>query len=457
MSQKASTSATKTGQKYAWYKELNGYHWFVLVVASLGWLFDTMAQQLFNIARVPAMRDLLGARPGDPGMARIVSEQAGYATMIFMIGWALGGVVFGILGDRLGRAKTMMMTILFYSIFTGLSVFSTGIWDFNVYRFLCGLGVGGQFAVGVALVAETMPDRARPYALGMVQALSAVGNMLAATTGIVLGQMETAGAITGAWRYMFLAGALPAPLALVVFKKLKEPEQWIKARAEKKKMGSFGDLFADPRWRRNSIIGMLLAFAGVVGLWGIGFFSFDLLRPVLERTFKAQGYTGAELAGRTTMWIGITSLLQNFGAFMGVNAFTWLTQRTNRRKAFAVSFVAAMGMTAFTFWKLSTFADIFWMIPLMGFCQLALFGGYAIYLPELFPTRLRSTGTSFCYNVGRLVAALGPLTLGLLTSRVYAGYQDPMRYAGITMCLVFLVGLAALPFAPETKDRPLPE
>jgi MFS family permease len=447
------SSPTPSGQRYAWYRELNRYQWFVLIVASLGWAFDTMAQQLFNIARVPAIRALLGpgAAPGT------VSEQAGYATMIFMIGWALGGVVFGILGDRIGRAKTMIVTILLYSGFTGLSVFATGIWDFNVYRFLCGLGVGGQFAVGVALVAETMPDRARPYTLGMVQALSALGNMMAALTGIVLGQMEQAGMIVGAWRYTFAAGALPAPLALVIFKKLKEPEQWLKARAEKKKMGSFADLFTDPRWRKNSIVGMLLAFAGVVGLWGIGFFSFDLLRPVLEKAFRAQGLSGAALAGRTTTWIGITSLLQNLGAFFGIYAFTYLTHYTGRRKAFALAFVSAMVMTAFTFWRLKDFSDIFWMIPLMGFTQLALFGGYAIYLPELFPTRLRSTGTSFCYNVGRLVAAAGPLTLALLTSRVYAGYQEPMRYAGATMCLVFLVGLAALPFAPETKGKPLPE
>ena len=116
-----------------------------------------------------------------------------------------------------------------------------------------------------------------------------------------------------------------------------------------------------------------------------------------------------------------------------------------------------MAATAYTFWNLKTFTDIFWMIPLMGFSQLALFGGYAIYLPELFPTRLRSTGTSFCYNVGRFVAAMGPLALGLLTSRVYADQAEPMRYAGVTMCLVFLVGLAALPFAPETKGKPLPE
>jgi len=439
--------------KYVWYKDLTRYHWFVMSVAIMGWMFDTMAQQLFTLARKSAIRELLGGRSSDA----TVSEQAGYATMIFMIGWALGGVLFGILGDRLGRAKTMIMTILCYSIFTGLSVLSTGVWDFNLYRFLCGLGVGGQFAVGVALVAEVVPERARPHALGMVQAFSAVGNMVAALAGIVLGQLETSGTIVGAWRYMFLAGALPAPLALLVFKKLKEPEQWLKARAAQKRMGSVGELFSNPRWRRNAIVGFLLAFAGVVGLWGIAFFSYDLLRPVLEQTFRAQGITGAELAGKTTTWIGITSLLQNLGGFLGVYAFTWLTQRTGRKPAFAVSFLAAMGMTAYTFWNLKNISDIFWMIPLMGFAQLALFGGYAIYLPELFPTRLRSTGTSFCYNVGRLAAAAGPLTLGLLTSRVFAGHAEPMRYAGVTMCLVFLVGLAALPFAPETKGQPLPE
>ena len=280
--------------------------------------------------------------------------------------------------------------------------------------------------------------------------------MTAALVGILLGQMETSGAIVGAWRYEFLAGALPAPLALVVFTKLKEPEQWLRDRAAKRKMGSFGELFSNPRWRRNAIVGMLLAFSGVVGLWGIGFFSYDLFRPVLERTFRAQGLVGAALDGKTTTWIGLTSMFQNLGCFLGVYAFTYLTHYVGRKKAFAVSFVAAMAATAFTFWQLNERSQIFWMIPLMGFTQLALFGGYAIYLPELFPTRLRSTGTSFCYNVGRAVAAAGPLTLGLLTHRVFHG-PDAMRYAGVTMCLVFLVGLAALPFAPETKDQPLPE
>src|SRR5215467_6573333 len=289
--------------KYAWYRDLNRYQWFVLGVCCIGWMFDTMAQQIFNLARKSAIHDLMGAQASD--------AMGAYATSIFMIGWATGGVVFGILGDRIGRVKTMVWTILSYTLFTGLSMFAKGIWDFNLYRFLCGLGVGGQFAVGVALVAEVVPARARPYALGTLQSASAIGNMIAAFTGIIIGQMQAAGTIGSAWRWEFLAGAVPAPLAFIVFKKLKEPEQWLKARQEKKKLGSYGELFSDPRWRRNSLVGFLLGFAGIVGLWGIGFFSYDLFRPVLEKTFRAEGLTGAALAGKTTTWIGITSLLQN--------------------------------------------------------------------------------------------------------------------------------------------------
>ena len=420
-------------------------------------MFDTMDQQLFNLARVPAMRELLHVRPGDTSMNGMVAEYAGYSTAIFMIGWATGGVFFGILGDRMGRAKTMIMTILFYSLFTGLSVLSTNVWDFSFYRFLTGLGVGGQFSVGVALVAEVMPARARPYALGSVQALSAIGNMVAAVIGIVLGRLQQDGVIASAWRPMFLVGALPALLAIVVFRRLKEPEQWSAQTDGKKPLGSVGELFTDPRWRKNALIGMAIAFSGVVGLWGIGFFSFDLIGSVLDKTFRAEGMSEKMIAGQKTLWTGITSLLQNTGGFFGIYAYTYVTAYIGRRWAFAISFVAAMVSTAVTFWFMKDFSDIFWMIPLMGFCQLALFGGYSIYFPELFPTRLRSTGTSFCYNVGRFVAALGPLTLGLLTSRVYSGFAEPMRYAGVTMCLVFLIGLAALPFAPETKGKPLPE
>lgn len=457
-----------------WYKLLNKYHWFVLIVAALGWLFDTMDQQLFTLARVPAMKELLPAQSDPAAMKALVAEYGGYATAIFLLGWATGGLTFGVLGDRFGRAKVMMWTILAYSLCTGLSALSTGFWDFAFYRFLTGLGVGGEFAVGVALVAEVMPEKARPFALGWLQALSAVGNVTAAVIGMSLGHLETTMAESGmffeiagikmtAWRLMFVIGTVPALLALVIRSKLKEPERWQHASHEgaaRKVLSYYGELFGDPRWRKNALVGMALAFSGVVGLWGIGFFAVDLIDAVIRKHFQdpSLALSPTEIDGHVNWWKGITSMVQNIGGFFGVYAYARITHVIGRKKAFAIGFVLAMCSTSFVFWNLSRFSDIFWMIPLMGFCQLMLFGGYAIYFPELFPTRLRSTGTSFCYNVGRFVAAVGPYVFGVLTSKVFVGLpHEPMRYAGVTMCAIFLLGLAVLPLAPETKGQPLPE
>ena len=444
---------------------MNRYHWFVLIVAALGWLFDCLDQQLFNLARKPAMESLL-ASAGAAADPKAVDFYGGLSTCIFLTGWATGGLIFGVIGDRFGRAKTMMITILIYSLCTGLSALSWGFWDFAFYRFLTGLGVGGEFAVGVALVAEVMPERARPYALGLLQALSAVGNFGAALIGIGLGLAQQSfenGLIAGwePWRWKFVIGALPAILALVIRAGLKEPERWQEMRRQAAQtgvaLGGYRSLFADRRWRRNAIVGMLLACAGVIGLWGIGFFAIDLQRSVLKKTFEAQGLSGSDLAGRLTIWSGVASMMIQIGSFTGMMLAARICQKLGRRAFFAIFFVAAMVTTMIVFRYLDDISDFWWMLPMMGFAQLSLFAGYAIYFPELFPTRLRSTGTSFCYNVGRFVAASGPFLLGQLSSTVFAGSPEPMRPAGLVMCFVFLLGLAVLPFAPETKGRPLPE
>jgi len=458
-----------------WYRELNSYHWFVLTVAALGWLFDTMDQQLFVLARVDAMRELLGnvVPPEGKTIQSLIGEYGGYATTVFLLGWAIGGIFFGVLGDKIGRAKTMMLTILMYSLFTGLSAFATNVWDFAFYRFLTGLGVGGEFAVGVALVAEVMPTRARPYALGLLQALSAVGNISAALISMAMGHLEAGGAFNDlsiggiqmkAWRLMFVIGILPAFLAILIRWRLKEPERWTAAATTddkpKYKPGSYAELFGDPRWRKNALIGLVLASAGVIGLWGIGFFFPDLIDSVFRKEMIKPDMTQEQIQvvnGQITRWKGIASVMVNLGAFFGIYGFALLTQRLGRRPAFAIAFLAALGSTLLVFSSLRSTSDIFWMLPLMGFCQLALFGGYAIYFPELFPTRLRSTGTSFCYNVGRVVAAVGPTLLGRLRSDVFASSPEPMRPAAMLMCSVFVIGLLVLPFAPETKDKPLPE
>lgn len=150
-------------------------------------------------------------------------------------------------------------------------------------------------------------------------------------------------------------------------------------------------------------------------------------------------------------------MVLNLGAFLGMYSFSRVTRYVGRKPAFAVAFILAMASTALVFWKLQTIGDIFWMVPLMGFCLFSPFGGYAIYFPELFPTRLRSSGISLCYNGARFLAAAGPAALDLLTRQVYGGYHEPIRYAGITMCAIFLIGLLILPFAPETRGKPLPE
>ncbi|MBL9170008.1 MAG: MFS transporter [Verrucomicrobiales bacterium] len=440
-----------------WWKELNRYHWFVLIVAALGWLFDCLDQQLFTLARVPAMTELLAVNGVPPSKAD-VAKYGSMATSIFLLGWATGGLIFGVLGDKIGRAKTMLWTILIYSLCTGLSAFSTGFADFAFYRFITGLGVGGEFAVGVALVAEVMPDRARPYAISLLQALSAVGNISAALINIGLGEMEDLG--MSRWRIMFLIGALPAFLALAIRTRLKEPERWKSVAGSGKKseqLGSYAALFGHPVWRYRAFVGLALAFAGVVGLWGIGFFSPDLLRLVFTKHFVAQGMTDAEVAKQLFRWTGIALIMQNIAGFTGICCFGLLAQRIGRRPTFAITFIGAMLTTALVFWNLKELSQVFWMIPLMGFFQFALFGGYAVYFPELFPTNLRSTGVSFCYNVGRFIAATGPYLLGHLTSTVFVDKPEPMRYAGVAMCAVFLIGLIALPFAPETKGKPLPE
>jgi MFS family permease len=231
--------------------------------------------------------------PGTPTQSTI-DQYGGYATSIFLMGWAIGGLIFGVMGDRIGRAKTMMVTILMYSLFTGLSALSKGFWDFALYRFLTGMGVGGEFAVGVALVAEVMPHRARPYCLGVLQVLSAVGNISAALINMGMGQAVEHGLVDSVWRPMFVIGAVPALLALVIRWRLREPERWQQVSHSgevARKLGSYRELFGHPLWRRHALIGLGLAFSGIVGLWGVGFFTFDLVGNVLRQRFVDEGMT----------------------------------------------------------------------------------------------------------------------------------------------------------------------
>lgn len=437
-----------------WWRHLSRYHVFVLVVAALGWVFDCMDQQLFAISRGRAMAALV---PGEDPV-----RWGSWATSIFLIGWASGGLFFGMLGDRIGRARTMLITILCYSAFTGLSALSTSFWDFALYRFLTGIGVGGEFAVGVALVAEVMPEKARAGALGLLQAASALGNIAAASTGLVFAGLEADGIVEQgqSWRWLFVVGALPALLVVLVRTRLKEPERWTalakSGRIAQHRRFTFGELLSVEPWRRQAILGLLLACTGVIGLWGIGFFTPELTRAVLTAHYQAQLVADDAIRPKVDHGANLVMLVLHAGAFTGMLSFGHLTQRLGRKRALALAFALAFVTTLCAFWYFRALGQV-WLIFLMGFGQFAPFAVYTIYLPELFPTHLRSTGTSFCYNVGRFLAALGPSALGWLKTDVYAGHTDALRLAAITMSAVFVLGLLVVPFAPETKGRPLPE
>lgn len=453
------TLADKTAGQVPWWRLLNRYHWLVLIIASTSWLFDCMDQRIFNIVREPALRSLLyDKQVNAPDAPPLTAEQkttvqfyGRIATGMVLLGWAVGGFFFGLLGDRIGRVKTMMVTISIYAGFTGLSALSLAWWDFITYRFLMGLGIGGLFAAAVSLVAEVTPPAARPHALGLLQALSALGNVIGSAITIYLKPQSRLFGIEN-WRWIFLVGILPALLVVAIQRTLKEPESWQRAKTRasgdiQKQLGAWRDLFS-PGLRRNTIVGLLLAVAGVIGLWGVAFFSPELVRDGLKALPKAA----------QDKYVGIGLMLQDVGAFFGVYFFTVLAARIGRKPAFGLCFISAFVATACIFQFLRQPGHVFWMPPILGFWTLSVFGGYAIYFPELYPTRLRSSGVGFCYNVGRVITAAAlfgsAYLVDLLKSR---GVAEPFRVGSILITGIYFIGIVTLLWAPETKGRPLPE
>lgn len=439
-----------------WWRTLTRDHWSVFIVASLAWLFDCLDQQVFNLARDGAMEDLLKDRT----QATLLAP---YTTSVFLIGWAVGGLIFGSLGDRYGRAKVLTYTILLYSISTGLSALSTGFFDFCVYRFITGLGVGGVFGLAVALVADTVPDRARAPALGLLQSLSTWGNITAGFLGMGIGALAARHLLPfdlKPWQALFIVGALPAFLCVFVMRRVKEPQKWVDAKADGAKrgikFGSYASLLKHPRWRKHAWLGLIACSSGIIGLWGIGNFHPKIVGSIVELELAARGLSPEAMASEKAFWRSAGLLLQNLGGFCGMMALAKFAQVKGRRIAFALALLLSFLSTVLVFKYMRSTDQMYWMLPIMGFGQLSVFGVFAVYLPELFPTSLRSTGTSFCYNVGRIVAATAPFTMSRITASL-GGDIEGFRTAGIWVSLVLLVGIFVLPFLPETKDQPLPD
>jgi MFS family permease len=444
------------GSSPPWWRSFHRGHWQVFLIASLAWFFDCLDQQIFNLSRDGAVEDLLVNKSR-------ATEFASYTTSFLLIGWAIGGFVFGAVGDRFGRARVLALTLVLYSVGTGLSAFSPNFGVLCACLLLTGLGIGGVFGLAVALVADSVPDHSRAPALGLLQALSTVGNIAGGLIGLAIAILTAASLLPFGlrnWQVLFLVGAFPAFICVFFLRKLPEPDKWVRARADGLskgvKFGSYGKLLGHPRWSRHAWGGLILCCAGLIGLWGLGNFHPKIVGSLVQTHLADTGLSAKALAGAKGHWISIGLLMFNLGGFFGMLTLSKVAQKFGRKPAFALGIVLSFLATQLVFRYLRDFSQIFWMMPIMGFGQLSVFAVYAIYLPELFPMSLRSTGTSFCYNFGRLAAASAPFTIGLITKRL-GGDIEGFRTAGLWVSLVLLLGLAALPLLPETRNQPLPE
>ncbi|GIK33059.1 MAG: MFS transporter [Armatimonadetes bacterium] len=414
------------------FRQLSGYQWLVLGVAWLGWVFDIADTALFTFAKVPMLTEMLGPEK----YAQVGAAIEGQIQMTFLVGWAIGGLVFGIAADKYGRTRVLILTILLYCLFTGLTALCQTWEQVTVVRFLTGLGIGGEWAAGAALVAEVMSDRARPFAAALLQTAAAIGPVLAGTANLALAGQS--------WKWLFLVGVAPALLTVVIRSKVREPERWQSKGVEvRKATETVRELFRQTPWRRHAIVAMILGVVGIAGAGNVAFWLPNLVKESLPNAEKAVVDASVSYATYTL----------HLGTLLGVFAFPLLCQRIGRKASFALFFVLSPLATVLALQGSLDYTKLLWMAPIMAFFAIGLSAGYGLYFPELFPTRLRATGCGLAYNTARIFYAPIPWLTGLV---IGASKGSPSHGVALA-AMVYIVGLLALPFAPETKGKPLPD
>jgi MFS family permease len=423
-------SATVREPASPW-RQLTGYQWLVLLVAWLGWVFDSMDAMIYAQVMTPALKELLATHAS----ARNIGWYGGIIFSIFIVGWALGGILFGVLADYLGRSRTLAMTILVYAVFTALAGFSHTWWGLGIYRFLTALGVGGEWAAGATLVAEVWPESLRVKGAGLLQSAWGFGFFLAAGINLLLSSFS--------WRVMFFVGIIPALVAVVITLKVHEPERWASLHHQAKFPGSerltILALFS-PETRRDTLVGTSLAFVAVFGLWGATNWTPSLITELL----RPQHLDTITIARKVSF--AVMSL--NGGAILGYLAGPLIAEWWGRRAMFQLLMLGSALSLPATFLLAASFSTAMWLLPFLGFFTNGIFSGFPVYFPEIFPTRIRATGAGFCFNAGRVFAASGPFLTGYLVLHL-----GTFARAASLITLIYVLGLLILPFARETKGK----
>jgi MFS family permease len=426
-------AAVDDSTSIAWYRTLNRVQWNTLIASNLGWLFDGFETYGLVLTVGVAMQQLLPAAQHPQ-----IPAYAGTVIAATLLGWGVGGLAGGILADYIGRKRMMIIAVIAYSITAGLSAFSFNWISFAALRFLVGIAIGSEWATGSSMVAELWPDRARGKGAGLMQCGLGAGFFLASLVWLFVSRLGP-----DAWRYMYVIGVAPALLTLWIRRAIPESAVWQRAaarrRAEHARFTLF-DLFADRALRRRTIVVFLMSLSSTVGFWGIS----TWVPPFIGGIAAASGLDAAR-------WASYAGMAYTLGAVVGYVGLGFLADAYGRKPVTIAFFILSLALTPVLF---------FWtrdpqLLLLLAFVNAVFSNGQftwmPAWLPELYPTRMRATALAFAFNGPRFIAFLGPLLAGTMIVQ-FGGYGR----AAMMLALIYLVGIVAAPFLPETVGRPLP-
>ena len=407
-------------------RDLSPQQWRSGVAAWLGWTFDGLELHLYTLVATPFVAELLNVDAKDDAVGYFSSLIQG----AFLLGWALGGGLFGWVGDRLGRSRTLVFTILTYALFTGGSYFATTWWHLMIFRFLAALGIGGEWAVGAALLSETWPHRWRPWIAAVLQTGVNLGIIAAMLVGLILSNFP--------YRAVFLVGILPALVVVWIRRAVPEPEEWCEARSRRRsRPPGVLDLFRG-KIRRTTVLTILVCGFSLSGHWAFIFWFLQHLRNLPD----VAAWTRPEITRFASQAMIVLISASTAGNFIAAS----VARRIGYRRTIAAGcLLYCFAITAAYSTPLSHLSLVAWLVPI-GLCQ-GLFALFTMYLPPLFPTLLRTTGAGFCFNIGRIAAACATVFFGLFSK--VGDYRLAILYSG----LLFLPAAALVMRLAEPLDE----
>jgi len=431
--------------------DMTSYQWLVLLAAWIGWGFDVFDGLLFNYVAPNCIPTLLHLAPASIEARKATLLWTGIGTSALLVGWAVGGIVFGRIADKIGRSKTLLITILLYSVGTALCALAPNIWVLLVCRVIASFGIGGEWAAGASMVAEVVPNKRRIEAGALLYTSAPIGLFLATFVNHLIAADLYKSDPSYSWRIVFLVGLVPAAFAFLLRMFIKEPDRWsaVKDVASPK----IAELFA-PDTIKRTISGLIPALTVLISWWSFNAFT-QLVATFMATTHaKELSLNVADSNALKESWKTIASSWFNWGGLLGTLLTIPAAKYLGRRPMFGIYFaLSALAIFAGFGIKWTPMVQLFMLFPI-GITIFGVFGSFTFYLPELFPTRLRATGSGFCYNIGRLITAVGPILVGKLASQGVASLPTILHVL-FFIGFVPVVGLMFLPLIIETKGKEL--